>query len=95
MTASMTWPAQSTPEPYSHSVPGSNSSGVRNDALVAVAGAHRAEPATVALAWLLAKGATAPIASASAPEQVPALVAAPGLELTADEVAALDEASRP
>lgn len=65
------------------------------DALVAVAGAHRAEPATVALAWLLAKGATAPIASASAPEQVPALVAAPGLELTADEVAALDEASLP
>ena len=50
-------------------------------------------PATVALAWLLAKGATAPIASASRPDQLDALLAAPGLELSADDVAALDAVS--
>lgn len=65
------------------------------EALVEIAGARSVEPATVALAWLLAKGVTAPIASASTPEQLPALMAAPSLELTSDEVAALDDASRP
>ena len=65
------------------------------DALVGVAVARGAEPTTVALAWLLAKGVTAPIASASRPEQVPALMAAPGLELTAEEVGVLDRASQP
>lgn len=64
------------------------------DALVKVAEARSVEPATVALAWLLAKGVTAPIASASTPEQVPALVAATSLELSESEVAALDEASQ-
>lgn len=65
------------------------------DALVDVAEAHGVEPATVALAWLLAKGVTAPIASASRPEQVPALMAAPALALTGEEVEALDRASQP
>ncbi|MBB5833164.1 aldo/keto reductase [Brachybacterium aquaticum] len=65
------------------------------DALVRIAGDHDVEPASVALAWLLAKGVTAPIASASTPEQLPALIAATSLELTADEVAALDDASAP
>ena len=65
------------------------------DALVAVADARGTEPATVALAWLLARGVTAPIASASTPGQVPALMAAPGLALTDEEVSALDRASQP
>lgn len=65
------------------------------DALVGVAEGRGVEPATVALAWLLAKGVTAPIASASRPEQVPALMAAPGLGLTDEEVELLDRASQP
>ncbi|MGC5615618.1 aldo/keto reductase [Georgenia sp. Z1491] len=63
------------------------------DALVEIAEAHRTAPATVALAWLLAKGVTAPIASASRVEQLPALMAAPSLALTEDEIARLDAAS--
>lgn len=63
------------------------------DALVEVAESRGVEPATVALAWQLAKGVTAPIASASTPEQLPALVAAATLQLTEDEVASLDGAS--
>lgn len=65
------------------------------DALVEIAESRGTVPATIALAWLLAKGATAPIASASTPEQLPALLEATALELTADEVAALDRASAP
>lgn len=60
-----------------------------------VATAHAVEPSTVALAWLLAHGVTAPIASASRPEQLPALLAATELELTADQVELLDRASSP
>lgn len=47
----------------------------------------------MALAWLLAKGVTASIASGA--EQVPALIAAPSLVLSAAEITALDEVSRP
>lgn len=65
------------------------------DALVEVAEARDTEPTTVALAWLLAKGVTAPIASVSKVEQLPALMAAPTLELTGDDVAKLDKASEP
>ncbi|MEV0867114.1 aldo/keto reductase [Brachybacterium paraconglomeratum] len=65
------------------------------DVLTEVAATHDAEPASVAIAWLLAKGTTAPIASASTPEQLPALLAGTALELSAQEVAALDEASAP
>lgn len=65
------------------------------DVLTEVAATHDAEPASVAIAWLLAKGTTAPIASASTPEQLPALLAGTTLELSAQDVAALDEASAP
>lgn len=61
--------------------------------LVRIAEARSVEATTVALAWLLAKGVTAPIASVSKVEQLDALIAAPGLKLTEDEVAALDRAS--
>ncbi|KAB1644857.1 aldo/keto reductase [Gulosibacter chungangensis] len=63
------------------------------DAVVEIAEARGMEPATVALAWLLAKGVTAPIASASKPEQLDAIMAAPKLALTAAEVEKLDAAS--
>lgn len=63
--------------------------------VVRVAEAHAAEPATVALAWLLAKGVTAPIASARTVEQLPALLAAPSLRLTEADLAALDAVSQP
>ncbi|MDN5896826.1 MAG: aldo/keto reductase [Nocardioides sp.] len=65
------------------------------DELVAVAGAHGVEPTTVALAWLLTKDVTAPIVSARTPDQLDALMAAPELELTHDEVTRLDQASAP
>lgn len=60
-----------------------------------IADAHGVEVAAVALAWLRARGATAPIASARIPGQLPALLASAALELAADEVTALDEASEP
>ncbi|MCK2199346.1 aldo/keto reductase [Corynebacterium callunae] len=63
------------------------------DKLVGIADSRGVEPATVALAWQLAKGVSAPIASASKPEQLPALVAAATLKLSAEEVEALDAAS--
>ena len=65
------------------------------DALLGLAWSRGVEPATVALAWQLAKGVTAPIASVSTAEQLPALIAASTLELTEDEVASLDDASQP
>lgn len=65
------------------------------DVLRHIASQHGTEPATVALAWLLAKGATAPIASASRPEQLAALLAAPTITLVPEQIAALDEASTP
>ncbi len=53
-----------------------------------------AEPASIALAWLLAKpSVTAPIASATKPEHVDTLVAATKLALSKDQVARLDAAS--
>ncbi|WP_040162338.1 aldo/keto reductase [Nigerium massiliense] len=63
--------------------------------LTEVAGRHDVEPATVALAWLLAKGVTAPIASARTPEQLAPLVASSELTLTAGDIADLDRASQP
>lgn len=65
------------------------------DVLVRVAEKHDVEPTTVALAWLLAKGVTAPIASVSQPDQLPALTAAPSLQLSEDDVAELDQISEP
>ena len=65
------------------------------DVVVEIAQERGVEPATVSLAWLLAKGVAAPIASASTPEQLPALMAAADLTLTDAEVQRLDEISQP
>jgi aryl-alcohol dehydrogenase-like predicted oxidoreductase len=63
-------------------------------ALDTVAHAHRAKPAEVALAWLIArKGVTAPIASATNVDQVDSLVRATQLELSAEEIEILTAAS--
>jgi len=63
-------------------------------ALDEVAAAHRATPAQVALAWMMARpGLTAPIASATSVEQLRELLGAAELVLGADEIAALDHAS--
>jgi aryl-alcohol dehydrogenase-like predicted oxidoreductase len=52
-----------------------------------------ATPAQVSLAWLLAHGVTAPIASATSVEQLDELTRGATLELTRDAIKALDEAS--
>jgi len=63
-------------------------------ALDEVAAAHSASVASVALAWLAAQPTiTAPIASARTTEQLPDLLASVSLELTADDLEALDGAS--
>ncbi|MFF2522094.1 aldo/keto reductase [Streptomyces liangshanensis] len=59
-----------------------------------VAGARGVEAGTVALAWLAAQPTVvAPLASARTVEQLPVLLAATGLELTAEELADLAAAS--
>jgi len=64
------------------------------DALDTVAASHGVAPATVALAWLRTRPqVAAPLASASTPDQLGALLAAATLDLAADEVQALDDAS--
>lgn len=66
------------------------------DALDSVAQAHNAQIASVALAWLRSRPQiTAPIASARTPEQLPALITSASLELTDDELTALDQISQP
>ena len=63
-------------------------------ALDAVAAETNTPPTQVALAWLIARPSiTAPIASASKPEQLGDLVKACSLKLTAAQIAALDKAS--
>jgi len=63
------------------------------EALDAVATAHSSSPATVSLAWLLARPNVASVlASARTPAQLADLVAAPGLELSDAEVALLGAA---
>ena len=60
-------------------------------ALDAIAAAHHATPAQVALAWLIARpGLTAPIASATSVEQLHELLGATSLQLSPDEIARLD-----
>ena len=57
------------------------------DALEKVAASHKAKPAEVALAWIMARpGVTAPIASATSVEQVDSLVRATELKLTAADM---------
>lgn len=64
------------------------------DALEAIGRAHGASIAATALAWLrLQPTVAAPIASASRPEQVADLIASATLELTEDDLAALDRVS--
>lgn len=63
-------------------------------ALERVAAEQRTSPATIALAWLLAKrNVVAPVASASRPEQVDALMAAAGIRLTRAQMLELDRVS--
>jgi aryl-alcohol dehydrogenase-like predicted oxidoreductase len=65
-------------------------------ALDSVAADRGVDPATVALAWLRARPqVAAPLASASTVDQLPALLSSAGLDLTTDEVEALDKASAP
>jgi len=65
-------------------------------ALDAVSARHGANPAEVALAWLMQRpSVTAPIASATSLEQLASLVAAVKLTLTSEDVAELDAASAP
>lgn len=62
-------------------------------ALDRVAAAHGAQPAEVALAWLIAgKGVTAPIASATSLDQMESLIRATRLQLAPEEMADLDRA---
>ncbi len=66
------------------------------DALEAVAARHKAKPAEVALAWIMARpGVTAPIASATSLEQLDSLVRATELALTPADMDALTAASAP
>jgi aryl-alcohol dehydrogenase-like predicted oxidoreductase len=63
-------------------------------ALDAIAADRGVEQATVALAWLRTRpNLVAPLASARTVDQLPALLASATLDLTADEVEALDKAS--
>ena len=63
-------------------------------AIDAIAFAHGVPPATIALAWLLAKPTVvAPVASATRPEQVEPLMAAACIELQRSELVELDRAS--
>lgn len=63
-------------------------------ALDVVGARHRATPAQVALAWIMAKPAiAAPIASATSVAQLTELMGALRLSLSAEDVAALDQAS--
>lgn len=63
-------------------------------ALDAVAKAHNAKPAQVAIAWLIARpGLVAPIASATSVEQLQDLVKATELDLSSGDIKQLDQAS--
>jgi aryl-alcohol dehydrogenase-like predicted oxidoreductase len=64
------------------------------DALDAVAKKHKAKPAQIALAWLLARpSVTAPISSATSLPQLKELIAATEIKLDKESIAALDKAS--
>ena len=64
-------------------------------ALDTVAARVGAKPGQVALAWMIARPSiTAPIASATNPEQLAELMAAPAIRLDADAIALIDAASR-
>lgn len=63
-------------------------------ALDEISASLKATQAQVALAWLIARpSVTAPIASATSPQQLEALIGATHLKLSADAIAKLDKAS--
>lgn len=63
-------------------------------ALDEIAMAHNAEPAEVALAWLIAReGVTAPIVSATSLDQLENLISSTRLSLSAADIASLDHVS--
>jgi aryl-alcohol dehydrogenase-like predicted oxidoreductase len=63
-------------------------------ALDEVSADYKTEPASVALAWLIARpSVSAPIASATSPEQLRSLVKATELNLNGESIALLDKAS--
>lgn len=64
------------------------------DELGTLARKRDTEMASIALAWLRAKGVTAPVTSARVTEQLPALMNGVQLELSDDDVARLDRVSR-
>jgi aryl-alcohol dehydrogenase (NADP+) len=64
------------------------------DALDSVAARHHSNPAQVALSWLAAKPRVRPIASATSIGQLDDLTAAMKLRLSAEDMAALGDASR-
>jgi aryl-alcohol dehydrogenase-like predicted oxidoreductase len=64
-------------------------------ALDTVAAEFQVTPAQVSLAWLVAHGATAPIASATNLDQFRDLLGATKLELSSEAVRLLDQASKP
>ena len=59
--------------------------------LATVADNHNAPMADIALAWLWAKGVTAPIVGATSPKRIDSAVRALDITLSAEEVAYLDE----
>ncbi len=64
------------------------------DALDRVAKHHQTNPAAVSLAWLISRpGITAPIASATNPDQLRALLEAPNLKLDDSSLMLLNQAS--
>ena len=64
------------------------------DALDKVAAAHESTQAQIAIAWLLSRdGIAAPVVSATTPAQLEQLTKAPLIELTKEEICALDQAS--
>jgi aryl-alcohol dehydrogenase-like predicted oxidoreductase len=64
------------------------------EAVERVARARGATPSQVALAWIVQRpGITAPIASATSPEQIRELLGAVDLNLEAEALAELDRAS--
>jgi aryl-alcohol dehydrogenase-like predicted oxidoreductase len=64
------------------------------DALDAVAARHKAKPAEVAVAWIIARpDVTAPIASATSLEQLESLIRSASLPLSAADTRELDDAS--
>ncbi|RZJ68493.1 MAG: aldo/keto reductase [Flavobacterium sp.] len=63
-------------------------------ALDEVSARHKTTPAAVALAWLIHRpSVTAPIVSATSLEQLKSIIAAPGINLVADDIGQLTAAS--